>query len=164
MEKSKIVNRLGKVYCIRSNQTNQIYIGSTFKKYLSSRLSNHKYCFNNDLSYCSSFEVVKYPDCYIEIISENLNVSREMLQKLERIIIENSPNCVNKNIPTRTTKEYYYANHEKCKLHLRTVGRAKIVCCDCGLQYNYSAKTCHVRSDKHKNHNYYDWLTTFQYA
>ena len=69
MEKSKIVNRLGKVYCISSNQTNQIYIGSTFKKYMSSRLSNHKYCFNNDLSYCSSFEIVKYHDCYIAIIS-----------------------------------------------------------------------------------------------
>ncbi len=60
-----------KIYKITSSQTNKIYIGSTCKKYLSSRLSNHKFEYSQRMlkkNYCSSFEIVKFDDCKIELI------------------------------------------------------------------------------------------------
>ena len=64
-----------KIYCIKSEQTNMIYIGSTTEKYLSKRFGHHKADFRRwklgKQHYISSFELLKYDDCYIELI-ENL--------------------------------------------------------------------------------------------
>ena len=62
-----------KIYKITSTQTNKIYIGSTCKKYLSSRLANHKHAYSkyniiDGKNYCSSYEIIKFNDCIIELI------------------------------------------------------------------------------------------------
>ena len=102
--------KIGKVYCIKSYSTDKVYVGSTMKKYLCSRFGGHKYNYKkylqgNQKYYDSSFQVVKYPDCYIEIISEHPNISRDMLAKIEGESIRNTPNCINKCVAGRTAKE-----------------------------------------------------------
>ena len=60
-----------KVYKLVNGIDSKIYIGSTCKKYLSSRLSNHKFEYSQRMlkkNYCSSFEIVKFDDCKIELI------------------------------------------------------------------------------------------------
>ena len=61
----------GKIYTIRSFQTEQYYIGSTNHKTLSQRLSKHKANYRDWLKdkkkYTTSYEILKYDDCYIEL-------------------------------------------------------------------------------------------------
>lgn len=88
-----------KIYKITSPQTNRIYIGSTCKKYLSSRLSDHKFEYKrhiqtNAKNYCSSFEIVKFDDCKIELLELcNLETKEERYQK-EREHIENNKDYI----------------------------------------------------------------------
>ena len=68
----------GKIYIIKSNQTDNVYIGATTAT-LNTRLSQHKYDFKHyggdgKRSYATSFEIVKYPDCYIELHSEHITL------------------------------------------------------------------------------------------
>ena len=61
-----------KIYAIRSHQTNDVYIGSTVER-LSARMSKHRYDYKKfsageGMNYVSSYEILKYPDAYIELI------------------------------------------------------------------------------------------------
>ena len=82
-----------KIYKITSPQTNQIYIGSTTKKYLSSRFHEHKFAFKKHLItrgdfYCSSFDILRYSDASIELIElYNCNDKKEQLQR-ERYYVD----------------------------------------------------------------------------
>ena len=63
----------GKIYTIRSFQTDKYYIGSTNHKTLSQRLSKHKSNYKDwlkdkDSCYVTSFEILKYDDYYIELL------------------------------------------------------------------------------------------------
>lgn len=106
----------GKVYVIRSHQTDKIYIGSSTQKYLSNRLACHKQDYKNYLNgkgnNVSSYEIVKYPDAYIEILSTYENITKDELRKFEGEAIRNNI-CVNKCIAGRTTKEYREFNKDK---------------------------------------------------
>ena len=104
----------GKIYCIRSFQTDKVYVGSTVET-LSSRMSKHRYCYkkflNGKFHYISSFEILKYDDCYIELIKSCSCSSRsELLREEGRIIRE--IDCVNKQIAGRTKKEWNNDNQE----------------------------------------------------
>jgi hypothetical protein len=102
----------GKVYVLRSHQTDDVYYGSTCST-LSKRLYNHKcdyksYSVNKTKSWISSYDIVKYPDVYIELVEECPCESRIQLLKREGEYIRANP-CVNKNIAGNTngdTKEY----------------------------------------------------------
>ena len=108
-----------KIYKIISNCGNLIYVGSTSKKYLSTRLAQHKqqYKFykkatkNNTTSF-QLFDAYEPENCEI-ILIENVNCnSKNELHARERFYIE-SLDCVNKCIPSRTKKEYRTDNKEK---------------------------------------------------
>ena len=107
----------GKIYKIVCNTTNKIYIGSTTQS-LTSRLGQHK-CnykrFLNGLKLTDSvFEVLENSD-YVIILIENFNCnSKKDLFIRERYYIEKTE-CVNKNLPIRTRKEYCEANKERKK-------------------------------------------------
>ena len=62
----------GKIYTIRSHQTNRYYIGSTNHATLAQRLGKHrgnyKDYLNNNNGYMSSFEILQYTDHYIELL------------------------------------------------------------------------------------------------
>ena len=106
----------GKIYTIRSHQTDKIYIGST-TTLLSKRLSAHKRHFRAYLDgknhKVTSLEIIKYGDAYIELLEAYPCDNKMMLLKREGECIRKEPNCVNRCIAGRTRKEYYDENAEK---------------------------------------------------
>jgi len=94
----------GKIYKIISDSTDKIYIGSTTKKKLSERLSQHRKDYRkwlkNPKKYdrITSFEILKYCDCRIVLI-ENYpcNNKDELRQREEFYRKEYINNCVNHN-------------------------------------------------------------------
>jgi hypothetical protein len=93
-----------KIYALKSHQTPHIYIGST-TKLLSNRLAGHKYDFKNKNSYISSKEILKYDDCYIELIEEYPCNNKMELNRREGEYIRKM-DCVNKVVAGRTDKEW----------------------------------------------------------
>ena len=103
----------GKIYTIRSYQTDKYYIGSTTQP-LSKRLSGHKTKFNQGNMDTKSVEIVKYEDAYIELLEDYPCSNKRQLNKREGQLIRQYKNeCVNKNIAGRTIKEYEVDNKEK---------------------------------------------------
>ena len=88
----------GKVYSIRSYQTENIYIGSTTVA-LSKRLQKHKSGLKtyekNGKKFTSSYQLLHYDDCYIELIENVPCDNKEELLAREGHYIR-SMDCVNK--------------------------------------------------------------------
>ena len=107
--------KLGKIYALRSHETDDIYIGSTAQKLLSTRLGGHKRNYkrwlNGKDNYTTSFELIKYDDCYIELLQEYPCENRHQLCKKEGEYIRKM-NCVNKLIAGRTNREWHQDNKE----------------------------------------------------
>ena len=107
-----------KVYSIRSYKTDNIYIGSTTQP-LNKRFYQHKmdYKYNNcgKKSWCSSFELMKYDDVYIELIIEAPCKNKEDLRRIEGGHIRDTKNCCNKRIAGRTKEKYYKDNIDNYK-------------------------------------------------
>jgi hypothetical protein len=101
-----------KIYSLRSFQTDDIYIGSTTQPLLT-RLWKHRNSYKSwkeqKFSYMTSYEILKYDDCYIELIAECPCENKEQLHKKEGETIREM-DCVNKHIPGRTDSEYYQDN------------------------------------------------------
>ena len=110
----------GKIYKIESlnGESDDIYIGSTTKEYLSQRLATHRNGYNTWLKgkrdKVTSFELFdKYGiDNCIIVLLETVNASSlDELHAREAYYIK-SLKCVNKMIPLRTIKEWYIDNKE----------------------------------------------------
>jgi hypothetical protein len=107
----------GKIYTIRSYQTDDIYIGSTTQT-LTKRFSIHK----SDLKswkkgkrhYTTSYEIIKYGDAYIELLEVCPCSNKMELCRREGELIR-SMDCINKNVAGRTKQEYKKENKEKIK-------------------------------------------------
>ena len=113
----------GKIYSIRSPQTDKYYIGST-TQLLSKRLGQHKEKYKKFIGglghNISSFEIIKFDDCYIELLENYKCESKEELNKREGELIRfYIDDVVNKCIAGRTKKQNYIDNRdkilEKCK-------------------------------------------------
>ena len=118
MNKNKKDYSKGKIYCLRSYKTDLIYIGSTCQP-LSKRLNKHKASYNyylkNGVINCTSSKIYELDDSpYIELI---VNYPCSCLDELRREEGKHirAIDCVNKNIPGRTPKEYKQENKEKIK-------------------------------------------------
>jgi hypothetical protein len=111
--------QLGKIYKIVSDQTDKIYVGSTCEPLLSKRLANHRASYKRYLQgeydYVTSFEILKYDDAEIILLELFSCQNKDELHSRERHYIESILNTVNKNIPSRTSLEYYQANKNKIK-------------------------------------------------
>ena len=107
----------GKIYAIKSYQTDKLYIGST-TQLLSARLGKHKTdCKDNK---GTSKNILQYDDAYIVLIENCPCNNKEELGKRERYYIEqNIKNCVNVRLPTRKQKEYKETNKEKIRESVR---------------------------------------------
>jgi hypothetical protein len=76
-----------KIYIIRSRQTSKFYIGSTTNSNLVKCLRLHKEGYTHYINkkpnyvYIPSFDVVKYDDCYIELLEDYCCFSRLQLNK-----------------------------------------------------------------------------------
>ena len=111
----------GKIYSIRSYQTEDVYIGSTcqplFKRLYDHR-NNYKRYLNNKYHYVTSFEIIKLDDNYIELIELfPCNCKDELFKREGEIIRE--MDCVNKTIAGRSMKEYYENNKDKIKEYVK---------------------------------------------
>ena len=119
-----------KIYKIVDNTNNNIYIGQTKQRLLSSRISTHKYDFKIDHP-CSSQLILRNNDWRYELIVETDDITREIYW------IQNTKNCINKiqykydyresqkeynktriYNPDRK-KEYYIKNKERIKLNVQ---------------------------------------------
>lgn len=157
----------GKIYAIRSNQTDRVYVGSTTQP-LAKRFYEHKTTYqayiNNQKIYVSSFEMFKYDDCYIELIRKYPCESREELAREEGKTIREM-NCVNKKIAGRTLKEYfednreefnermkeYYKDPEKREMQKKSTSEV-IICNTCNCEMIKSSWLKHCKSIKHIEH------------
>ena len=105
----------GKIYCIRSHQTNDIYIGSTTQP-LSKRMVNHRTKYGiwkeGRGCYTSSYELLEYEDSYIELIEEYPCNSKMELELREGQLIREL-DCVNKFVAGRTQKQWREENRER---------------------------------------------------
>ena len=107
----------GKIYAIRSHQTNKYYIGSTNQLTLAQRLGKHRYSYKeyltNNIHYISSFEILKYSDYYIELlIAYPCNNKDELRRKEGELIRQFKSDLVNICIAGRTLKEYNEDNKQ----------------------------------------------------
>jgi hypothetical protein len=102
----------GKIYKIVCNITGEIYIGSTIQP-LSKRLTGHVNR-SKKLEHTRSKDIILRGDYNIVLIENYSCNSKEELFKKEREHIENNI-CVNRQVPTRTTKEWREDNIEKHK-------------------------------------------------
>jgi hypothetical protein len=112
--------QFGKIYKLMSEHTNKIYIGSTCKKRLSTRLSNHMADYkgwkNEKRKYITSFELFELGIVHILLLETYPCNNRSELDARERHWIEHHRDIlVNKNIPTRTDEEYNEDNKYKIK-------------------------------------------------
>jgi len=109
----EVINKYqnGKIYTLRSPNTEKYYIGSTVKKYLCNRLSEHNAHYKRFLTgnhgEMTSYEIIKLGDAYIELLELFPCNSKDELSKREgELIREHKNNCVNKMVAGRTGKEY----------------------------------------------------------
>lgn len=144
----------GKIYCIRSFQTDDIYIGSTTQT-LAQRLgkhrTNYKLYLKGKQHYYSSFELLKYDDYYIELITLYPCSCKAELEAEEGKYIREL-NCVNKRIEGRTDKQYRNDNIDKKKEYNKQYyidNKQKITCiCSCNItRINFKR---HLKSKNHK--------------
>ena len=150
----------GKVYAIRSHSTDKIYIGST-TQLLFKRLSGHvvDYKRNNGVS---SSEILKFNDCYIELLCDYPCERREQLCAKEgEYIRQYKDKCVNRFIAGRNVKEYRENNkehkaekdkqyYENNKAEILEKSKQKYTC-ECGSTIIKKDKLRHERSMKHIN-------------
>ena len=107
----------GKIYKIVCNVTGSVYIGSTIQS-LSMRLTGHRKNYKRfkggKSSCCTSYQIIEQGNYDIVLIENCPCESKDELHRRERHFIE-SLKCVNKQLPTRTPKEYYQDVKERVK-------------------------------------------------
>lgn len=153
----------GRIYAIRSNETDEIYIGSTCLT-LPKRLYKHRESMKRykegKMHYKSSYKILEHADHYIELIELYPCNSKEELCRREGEIMREHVNRVNKQLAGRTKAEYRADNkeqraitdkewYEKNKASILQKQKNKIVC-ECGSEITQSSKSYHIKSKKHK--------------
>jgi hypothetical protein len=153
----------GKIYSIRSFQTDDVYIGSTTQT-LAQRLGKHREKYISYLksktNYVSANEILKYDDYYIELITLYPCSCKAELEAEEGKFIREW-DCVNKQIPGRTKKQWNFDNRYKIKEQLKQYAnkhkeekkvydRIKTTClCSCNIT-RINLKR-HIKTKKHKD-------------
>ena len=171
-----------KIYKISSPQCEKFYIGSTtatLKERLSGHKRDYKRYIKGNISYLTSFEVVNFDDCIIELIKDVKCESKKELERIEgECILEHHDRILNKYVAGRTCKEYreahknewkewyeahkneikdkkkeYYEAHKNEKKEYREAHKnewKEKFNCDCGGKYTFQSKTTHEKTKKHQ--------------
>lgn len=140
----------GKIYKIMSDRTEKVYIGSTTKINLSSRLTGHKASLkryerwlkgvDNKASYMTSFEILKLGDVKIILLEKCQCKTERELQARESFHIRQHKTSVNMMAPGDSCIRPEWLK-EHCHKHI----------CLCDKQY---------KSLSHKWLNREDWIRT----
>jgi len=139
----------GKIYAIK-NSLGSVYIGSTtttLKMRLSKHLTGYKRFLIGKSSFTTAYIVLMQGNCIIELLENvNCNTQLELWEKEKEYILKME--CVNKNIPNRTSAEYYRDN-----IISITAKKSVRVLCGCCAWYRHDNRSHHITSKKHK-----DWI------
>lgn len=152
-----------KIYKITDDENN-IYIGSTTQKYLSSRLAQHKQ--HTKKLQITTNKLVNPDTWTIQLLEKfECNDINELRTK-ERQYIECNE-CVNKKIPNRTFKEYYEDNKETIKNRTREYDKKRQqteeykqyrkehykekITCECGAIVRKGDISTHRKTNKHQS-------------
>ena len=145
-----------KIYKIVSKNTDKCYVGSTCQE-LKERLRDHKHKFKIDGA-TTSKHILKFGNYEIVLIENYCCENVEELKTRERFYIE-SMNCVNKNIPGRTKKQYYQDTKEEIleyQKHYHQNNKATILerkkkkyNCQCGGKFTHGNRVSHQKTKKH---------------
>ena len=133
MEKTQIN---GKIYTIRSPNTDKYYIGSTTQKYLSERMAQHR-CHKNT----KAREIINLGGAYIELLENYKCNTKDELYKREgelQRIYKND--IINKQISKRSKEEYEEDNKQK---------QNKKIVCICGSEIRKGEISRHKKTKKH---------------
>ena len=107
-----------KIYKIVCNDTGLIYIGSTCEPTLARRLAKHVGNYREwergKHNYITSFKIIEGNNYDILLLEDCVCETQDQLRARERYYIE-TIQCVNKNIPNRTNKEYKETHKENYK-------------------------------------------------
>jgi hypothetical protein len=146
------------IYLIRPTicyEDGEIYVGSTKRK-LNERFIDHCSAYkNNRTGYSCKILFEKFSIDFLEIIEIEKCAEIDKFQR-ERFWIEKLK-CVNKNIPTQTSKEYRDKNKEKIaadKKEYRKINKDKLskkFDCECGGKYTLEHKARHLKTKKHQD-------------
>jgi len=136
----------GSIYKIYDNTNGNVYYGSTSERLLGKRLAHHRadcksWCDGKRKTGCKSFDIIKNGDYDISLVEKVYYEEKVELHRRERWYIENNE-CVNKNIPTRTDKEYGKKYREEHKEER--------------IEYNKKYKEEHKDDAAEYNKKYYD--------
>ena len=144
----------GKIYCLVSKQTDQIYIGST-KDPLPTRFAKHQTSFKTNRPYTSAFDLLQYEDVEIKLLKLFPTTNKYFLDVEEGLWIENM-DCVNKNVPGRGKE--YINNYDQGKIYKITSKQTDQV---------YVGSTTLTLPERYSGHksgykNKRDYLTAFE--
>ena len=148
-----------KIYLITCLVTDLKYVGATTMDSIFTRLLQHVYAYRTyangrRVDYCRSFEIIKNNNFKIELLEECPCETQEELDAKERYYIE-SIECINKNIPSRTLKEYYKDKIHHFKDYYQRVKDnerfKKKILCSCGSYYTLNNKNHHYNTHKHQH-------------
>jgi len=133
----------GKIYIIKSNTINDVYIGSTIQT-LNQRLSGHK-CHQNTLAK----NILMYNDAIIELLELYPCNSKKELETKEQEYIKKYNNCINFILPVRTMKEWNYDNKEKNQKRIKQWKLDnKRICNYCEKELSYDGYNKHIQTCK----------------
>ena len=165
MNRTKMNYQQTKIYKIESHLGNKIYIGSTTKQYLSDRMGLHRAQYDlwkrNKNGRCTAFGLFDeygIENCKIVLIESCPCNSKDEKNAKEAHYIRQLE-CVNKNIPGRTGRDYYYENKERLNdqhkkwlvnnnEHIKSQ-RSNSHECECGGQYKIQHKAQHKKTILH---------------
>jgi hypothetical protein len=169
---------IGKIYIIKSKQTDKVYVGSTVET-LKERFRKHK----SDKT-CTSREILKYNDAEIELIECYECENKKQLKNREGQY-QRQYDCVNRKIEGRTDREYrednkeakadydkeyrqqnkeaiaeyqkeYYQQNKEALAEKNKEYREKNkqalnekIECPCGGKYTFTHKSVHFKTKKH---------------
>ena len=155
----------GKIYKIEDINGEICYIGSTTKELLSKRMAEHrskyKLFLDGEYERYTAFNIFhKYgvENCRIILIELYPCNTKDELTSRESHYIR-TLECINKNIPNRTRKEWKAQPHNKEKTkNYNQIYNAKnketkytVIKCECGNNYTKSHRSCHMKTKKHLN-------------
>lgn len=149
----------GRIYCLRSPNTDKIYVGSTFcnpkLRFIHHRLALEYFTAGRTAKKSTAYEIMGAGEAYIDVLKTFVGISKKQLRRHEGETIQSMENCVNKLIPGRTRHEHYMATRdlakakEKSREYYQTEGKRQITC-ECGAVITRQRLTKHVKTAHHK--------------
>lgn len=111
----------GFIYKIIADDTELVYYGSTTQK-LNDRFNSHKSESKRNKQKCKASELFNFPNTRIELVETLINTDKYVLKNEMKNIESNhirNNDCVNRNIPNRTMKEYTKDNRQQVSKYMK---------------------------------------------